>query len=78
MAENDLNNQAEKIPALIPLSKWNDFFQFPTVSALRQYVFYGEQNGFNTVIRRIGKRIYINVADFNNWVDSNTGTKACF
>ena len=74
--QSTLQNQSA-IPELIPVSKWNEYFQFPSVGALRQYIFYGHKNGFNKVIRRMGKRIYICVSDFKSWVDSNSGERAC-
>ena len=56
---------------LIPLSKWNEYFAFPTVKAIRQYVFYKDINGFDKVIRRVGKRIYIKVSEFQKWIENN-------
>ena len=56
---------------LIPLSRWNDYYDFPSVNALRQLVFYNRNNFIDTVTRRIGKRIYISVPNFFTWVDSN-------
>lgn len=54
---------------LIPLSKWNDYYDYPTVGTLRQLVFYEHSNGFSKVIRRIGCRIYIKVSAFFEWVE---------
>ena len=57
-------------PELIPVSRWNDFFPYPSVGSLRQYIFYAHQNGFNKVLRRLGKRLYIKVSAFNEWVET--------
>ena len=54
---------------LIPLAKWNNYHDHPTVSALRHLVFFEEQNGFNKVTRRIGKRIYLCERSFFEWVE---------
>lgn len=55
----------------IPVSKWNDYYQFPSVGAIRQLIFYN-RNDFNSkVIRRIGKRIYIKVSNFIDWIENN-------
>lgn len=72
--ENDKQTQTQTQTILnklelIPLSKWNDYFEYPTVGSLRQLVFYEHENGFGKVIRRIGKRIYIKTADFFKWVE---------
>lgn len=43
----------------VPVSKWNEYFTYPSVGAIRQYIFYNT-NGFNDyVLRHIGKRLYI-------------------
>ena len=56
---------------LIPISKWNDFYQFPTIGAIRQYRFYNINNFNNYVIRKIGKRLYIKVSAFFEWIEAN-------
>ena len=71
MYEKTKNNTQNQ--DLIPISKWNDFYAYPTVGALRQLVFYDRNNFCNKVVRRIGKRMYIKVSAFNEWVESNQG-----
>lgn len=56
---------------LIPLSRWNDYYDYPSVNALRQLVFFNRDSFIEEVTRRIGKRIYISVPDFFAWVDKN-------
>lgn len=70
MTEKTITNK----PELIPVSKFNNYYKYPTVGALRQLMFYNT-DGFNDcVTRRIGKRIYINVPEFFKWVEK-TGKK---
>jgi len=69
MSKQTLNMQLD----LIPLSKWNDYFDFPTTGALRQLVFYNTNNFANKVIRKIGKRLYIKISEFDAWVESSKG-----
>jgi hypothetical protein len=64
---NNSNNSV--VTRLIPLAKWNDYHDYPTVSALRHLVFFEEMNGFSKVIRRIGKKIYLCEKSFFEWVD---------
>ncbi|MDD3237913.1 MAG: hypothetical protein PHV37_07445 [Candidatus Gastranaerophilales bacterium] len=64
------------IPELIPVSKWNEYFPYPSVASIRQYIFYKRRNGFDKVLRWMGKRQYICVAAFNEWVENGTGEKA--
>lgn len=54
---------------LIPLTKWNDYFDYPTIGTLRQLVYFEATNGFSKVIRRIGSRIYLKVSAFFEWVE---------
>ena len=54
---------------LIPLSKWNAYYDYPTVLALRQLVFYNKDKFVETVIRRIGNRMYIDTDAFFKWVE---------
>lgn len=56
---------------LIPVSKWNDYYQFPSVGAIRQLIFYNRNNFNSKVTRRIGKRIYIKVSNFLEWIENN-------
>ena len=45
----------EQQSRLIPLARWNDYHDFPTVSALRQYKFRMNFNGFDEVIEHGGE-----------------------
>jgi len=55
---------------LIPLTKWNEHHAWPTIGALRQYVFFAMENGFDVVVRRVGRRVLIDEAAFFEWVDA--------
>jgi len=60
---------------LIPLAKWNDYHDFPTVSALRQYKFRMEINGFKEVIEfggENGNTILIKENKFFKWYTNHT------
>lgn len=59
---------------LIPLARWNDYHDFPTVLALRQYKFRMDTNGFDEVIEHggeNGKTILIDEAKFFKWYIKN-------
>ena len=68
------DSKQKEIPELIPLSKFNDYIPYPTVAALRQYYFYGNKNGFVNVVKRIGKRIYIDINAYKQWINNNSTT----
>jgi len=55
---------------LIPVPQWNQYHQWPTQSGLRNLIFHAKTNGFNKVIRRIGRRVLIDEAAFFSWVQS--------
>lgn len=54
----------------IPLTRWGDFHPYPSTSALRSLVFNAKTNGFDKVIRRIGKRILIDETAWFEYVDN--------
>lgn len=60
---------------LIPLSKFNDFYSFPSASALRVMLF-RNQNNVASIQRKIGSRIYISISAFKEWLEiQNNNTK---
>ena len=67
---NTAQNFKEETLDLIPLSRWNDYYSYPTIGALRQLAFYNKEDFRNRVIRLIGKRMYIKVSAFKEWVES--------
>ena len=52
---------------LIPASNWNSYHPWPPIGGLRHLIFFAETNGFNKVIRRIGRRVLIDEAAFFEW-----------
>lgn len=54
---------------LIPVSKWEERFSYPTTLSLRQLIF-NEKNGFKEkIIVLIGKRMYVRISAFKKWID---------
>lgn len=66
-------NERNVTHRLIPVSKWNEYHPWPTVSALRDYVFKAERIGLTPAIRRVGRRVLINEEAFFAWVDQQGG-----
>lgn len=60
---------------LIPVSQWNERHPWPPAGGLRHLIFFADTNGFNKVIRRIGRRVLIDEAAFFDWANSQGGTK---
>ena len=78
MLEPDKKQQEQKQQTrLIPLAKWNNYHDFPTVSALRQYKFRSKLNGFEDVIEyggENGNQILINEDKFFVWYTNRKKT----
>jgi hypothetical protein len=58
---------------LIPVTKWNNHHEWPTEAGLRYYIFNAEFNGFNKVMKRVGRRILIDETKFFDWVEEKNG-----
>ena len=59
-----------KSPQLIPASKWNERHPWPPIGGLRHLIFNAKGNGFDAVIRRVGRRVLIDEGAFFAWVNS--------
>ena len=55
---------------LIPVNEWNQYHQWPPVGGLRHLIFNATTNGFNAVVRRVGRRVLIDEAAFFRWVEA--------
>ena len=64
---NELSNQISR--RLIPVPQWNEFHSYPPVGGLRHLIFHAQKNGFDSCIRRIGRRVLIDEAAFFAWVE---------
>lgn len=60
---------------LIPANDWSKYHAWPPLGGLRHLIFYAEQNGFSAVIRRVGRRVLIDEAEFFSWVDRQGAAK---
>lgn len=54
-----------------PVTKWPH--PWPPPGGLRHLIFHAKTNGFDQVIRRIGRRILIDETAFFRWVEQNNG-----
>lgn len=58
----------KKIGRLIPLTEWPNHHLYPPIGGLRHLVFHASENGFEKVIRRVGRRVLIDEQAFFEWV----------
>jgi hypothetical protein len=57
----------------VPLTQWPKHHMWPPIGGLRHLVFHANTNGFDRVIRRVGRRILIDEQAFFAWVDEQGG-----
>jgi hypothetical protein len=55
---------------LIPVTRWNDHYEWPPQGGLRHLIFHAKSNGFDRVIKRAGRRVLIDEQAFFEWVES--------
>ncbi len=60
---------------LIPVPEWPKQHSWPPIGGLRHLIFHARTNGFNNVLRRVGRRVLIDEAAFFEWVSSQGGAK---
>ncbi len=53
---------------LIPASDWPDHHAWPPIGGLRHLIFHAKANGFDRVVRRVGRRVLIDEQAFFDWV----------
>lgn len=55
-------------PRLIALTDWPNHHPWPPVGGLRHLVFHEKMNGFERVVKRVGRRVLIDEQAFFEWV----------
>jgi hypothetical protein len=68
-----MDTPAQSSPRLIPVTDWNKYHPYPPIGGLRHLIFHGKTNGFDRVVRRIGRRVLISEKDFFLWVEQQRG-----
>ena len=63
--------QSEKSNRLIPVSQWNKYHDWPTISGMRWLVFNAKYQEMEKVIKRVGRRVLIDEKEFFIWVRKN-------
>jgi hypothetical protein len=58
---------------LIPVTRWKEFHPWPSDGGLRHLVFNAKTNGFDKVVRRVGRRVLIDEDAFFDYADTNGG-----
>jgi len=61
------------LPRLLTVKQAVQEKVYPNEGGLRAIIFNAEKNGFNKVIRRINRKVFIDVAKFYEWVEETNG-----
>lgn len=69
MHDNAHKSSLNNTNRLIPVTQWNDHHAWPPIGGLRHLIFHADKNGFDTVIRRCGRRVLIDEQAFFQWVE---------
>lgn len=61
----------------IKVTDWANHHPWPVIGGLRHLIFHEESNGFSTVVKRVGRTILIDEAEFFKWMENhdNQGLK---
>lgn len=59
---------------LLPVSDWSKYHTWPPIGGLRHLIFNAKDNGFENVVRRVGRRVLIDEQAFFEWVDAQDNT----
>jgi hypothetical protein len=58
---------------LIPAHAWPNHHAWPPIGGLRHLIFNAKSNGFDKVVRRVGRRVLIDEQAFFDWVNAREG-----
>lgn len=64
-----MNFNIEENKRFIPVPSWNKYHDWPSVAGLRYLIFNSKSNGFDAVIRKVGRRVLIDEQAFLAWVN---------
>lgn len=73
MSEIIETSQPASQQRLIPLTEWPKHHSWPPIGGLRHLVFHANENGFDKVIRRAGRRVLIDEQAFFQWLEEQNG-----
>ncbi len=53
----------------IPVTSWNKYHDYPSLSALRHLIHDAENKNFSKVVKRVGRRCLIDEEAMFDWID---------
>ena len=67
--QKEVCQEQEPLNRLIPVTKWEEYHNWPKIGGLRNLIQTRHRNGFAKCLRRSGKRLLISERDFFEWID---------
>lgn len=58
---------------LIPVTRWSEFHPWPPIGGLRHLIFHAKTNGFDKVVRRVGRTVLLDEDAFFDYASGNGG-----
>ncbi len=55
----------------LTVRQWTEQEPWPPLGGLRHLIFHAKQNGFDAVIRRVGRTVLIDRTKFLAWIDQH-------
>lgn len=62
-------------PTHILVTDWSKHHSYPPIATLRCLIFNAKSNGFDSVVRRVGRRVLMDEDEYFKWVESNPHNK---
>lgn len=62
--------EKERLTRYLPVSKWNKYHEWPSVSGLRNLIYIKHKNGFDKVVKKVGKTVLLDEAAFFEWIEN--------
>ena len=59
---------------LIPVTQWQHYHAHPPIGGLRHLIFNANENGFDKVVKRVGRRVLIDELAYFRWVEEQNGS----
>jgi hypothetical protein len=59
----------------IPIPKWGDHHEWPSIGGLRHLVFFKDTNGFASAFKKVGRIILIDEQEFFSCIERKNGGK---
>ena len=62
--DGELMSDLANTPVFIPVTKWNNHYEWPPIGGMRHLIFYANTNGFAPAFKRVGRRVLVDADRF--------------